>query len=70
MFKVPYWSSPNHRYLSGKFHQVWNTPQTKFPDGKYLLVIEVFDAAGNRIKPNGAAGPGSATSSFGAGSRR
>lgn len=60
LFTVPYWSSPNHRYLSGQFHQVWNTAQTQFPDGKYMLVIEVFDAAGNRIKPNGAAGPGTA----------
>lgn len=60
LFKVPYWSSPDHRYLSGQFHQVWNTAQTQFPDGKYMLVIEVFDAAGNRVKPNGAAGPGTA----------
>ena len=57
LFKVPYWSSPNHRYLTGQFHQVWNTP-VRSPDGKYLLTIEVFDAAGARIKPNGAAGPG------------
>jgi hypothetical protein len=60
LFAVPYWSSPDHRYLSGQFHQVWNTAQTQFPDGKYLLVIEVFDAAGNRVKPNGATGPGAA----------
>lgn len=60
LFKVPYWSSPDHRYLSGQFHQVWNTAQTVFPDGKYLLIVEVFDAAGNRVKPNGATGPGTA----------
>lgn len=60
LFKVPYWSSPDHLYLSGQFHQVWNTAQSQFPDGKYMLVIEVFDAAGNRIKPNGAIGPGTA----------
>lgn len=58
LFQVPYWSSPDHRYLSGQFHQVWNTAQTLFPDGKYMLIIEVFDAAGNRIKPAGAVGPG------------
>jgi hypothetical protein len=60
LFKVPYWSSPDHRYLSGQFHQVWNTAQALFPDGKYMLLVEVFDAAGNRVKPNGAAGPGTA----------
>jgi hypothetical protein len=58
LFHVPYWSSPSHRYLSGQFHQIWNTPQ--FADGKYLLLIEVFDAAGARIKPSGATGPGAA----------
>lgn len=60
LFKVPYWSSPDHRYLSGQFHQVWNTAQSQFPDGKYMLIIEVFDAGGNRIKPTGATGPGTA----------
>lgn len=60
LFTVPYWRSPDHRYLSGQFHQVWNTAQSQFPDGKYMLVIEVFDGQGNRIKPNGASGPGTA----------
>lgn len=60
LFRVPYWGSPNHRYLSGQFHQVWNTAEPRFGNGKYMLVIEVFDANGNRVKPNGAAGPGTA----------
>jgi hypothetical protein len=51
LFKVPYWHSPDHRYLSGQYHQIWNTAQALFPDGKYLLVIEVFDGLGNRVKP-------------------
>jgi hypothetical protein len=56
LFKVPYWGAPDRKYTSGQFHQVWDT--TKFSDGKYMLVVEVFNAAGARIKPNGAAGPG------------
>lgn len=60
LFKVPYWSSPDHRYLSDQYHQVWNTALSAFPDGKYILIIEVFDGAGNRIKPTGATGPGAA----------
>jgi hypothetical protein len=60
LFAVPYWSSPNHRYLSGQFHQVWNTAAAQFSDRRYMLVVEVFDAAGGRIKPNGATGPGTA----------
>lgn len=59
LFKVPYWSSPDHRYLSGQYHQVWNTAQTPFNDGKYMLILEVFDNSGNLIKPTGAAGTGS-----------
>lgn len=59
LFRVPYWSSPDHRYLSGQFHQVWNTPR-RSPNGKFMLLIELFDGAGLRIKPIGAAGPGTA----------
>ena len=55
LFKVPYWSSPDHQYLSGQFHQVWNTP-ARSPDGRYMLLIEVFDQDGVRIQPNGAEG--------------
>lgn len=58
LFKVPYWSSPDHRYLSGQYHQVWNTAQAPFDDGKYMLILEVFDKDGNQIKPTDAAGPG------------
>lgn len=57
LFRVPYWSSPDHRYLTGQFHQVWDTARSSFPDGKYLLVLEVFDGSGARIQPNGASGP-------------
>ena len=55
LFRVPYWAG-GLNWLSGQYHQVWNT--TEFDNGKYLLVIELFDAAGARIKPNGSAGPG------------
>lgn len=58
LFRVPYWSSPDHRYLSGQYHQVWNTAQAPFSDGKYMLILEVFDNSGNLIKPNGATGSG------------
>ncbi len=58
LFNVPYWSSPDHRYLSGQYHQVWNTAQAPFNDGKYMLILEVFDGSGNLIKPNGATGSG------------
>ena len=55
LFRVPYWSG-GMNWLSGQMHQNWNT--TTFPDGRYMLIIELFDSAGARIKPAGAAGPG------------
>ena len=60
LFTVPYWKSPDHRYLTGQYHQVWDT--TKFGNGRHLLVVELFDAAGHLIKPNSAPGgePGTA----------
>lgn len=58
LFVVPYWSSPDHRYLSSQLHQSWNTAQATFPDGKYMLILELFDSAGNRVKPTTAPGPG------------
>ncbi|TFW28936.1 hypothetical protein [Massilia horti] len=58
LFRIPYWNNTDHRYLSGQFHQVWNTASSNFPDGKYMLIIEVFDKSGNRIKPTGAPGAG------------
>jgi hypothetical protein len=41
-----------------QFHALLDT--TAHADGKYLIRIQVFDGAGNQIKPTGAAGPGTA----------
>jgi hypothetical protein len=57
LYSVPYWSGAGSRnWLSGQYHQIWNTPA--FANGRYHLILEVFDATGARIKPNGAVGPG------------
>ncbi|MCB1908177.1 MAG: hypothetical protein KDH15_12455 [Rhodocyclaceae bacterium] len=58
LFRVPYWSSPEHRYLSGQYHQIWDTARDEFGDRRFMLAIEVFDDAGSRIRPDGASGPG------------
>jgi hypothetical protein len=55
LFRVPYWSNGNY-WLSGQAHQNWNTSLSA--NAKYMLIIELFDSTGQRIKPNGAAGPG------------
>ncbi|WP_380877472.1 hypothetical protein ACFB49_12970 [Sphingomonas sp. DBB INV C78] len=59
LFTVPYWSN-GMNWLSGQFHQSWNT--TDFADGRYMLIIELFGPGGARIKPNGspAGDPGAA----------
>ena len=43
-------------WLANQFHGQIDT--TKFTDGKYLLTVEVFDAAGQRLRPTGADGAG------------
>ena len=59
LFRVPYWSN-GMDWLSGQYHQSWNT--TAFPDGKYMLILELFGPNGVRIKPSSAppAQPGTA----------
>ncbi len=39
-----------------QFHNYWDT--TSAGNGRYFVVVEVFDAAGIRLKPAGAPGPG------------
>ena len=59
LFTVPYWSG-GMNWLSGQYHQTWNT--TDQSDGNYLLILELFGPGGARIKPNGspAGDPGAA----------
>ena len=61
LVRIPYWSGGNY-WLSSQYHQRWNT--TLFPEDKYMLVVELFDASGGRIKPSSApaADPGTAQS--------
>ncbi len=57
LYLIPYESdAPDGGWLWFQFHQSWNT--TLHDNGKHLVIVEVFDAAGNRIKPAGAMGAG------------
>ncbi|HEX6067886.1 MAG TPA: hypothetical protein VFZ05_03715, partial [Nitrososphaera sp.] len=57
LYLIPYEAdAPDGGWLWFQFHQSWNT--TKGDNAKYLIVVEVFDAAGNKIKPQGSAGTG------------
>lgn len=46
----------SEEWLANQFHGQIDTSQ--FTDGKYLLTVEVFDAAGQRLRPTGADGAG------------
>ncbi|GAB4581381.1 MAG: hypothetical protein Fur0022_41280 [Anaerolineales bacterium] len=54
LFTIPYQADED--WHSGQYHGYLNT--TEFANGRHLLTLEVFDAAGNRLRPTGAGGPG------------
>lgn len=58
LYQIPYVNNSN-RWLGNQFHYALDT--TQFVDGNYNLMIELFDNAGNRIKPNGSTGAGTGT---------
>ena len=57
--KIPYDAgaplSPNEEWQEGQYHGV--IPTSDFANGRYLVMLEVFNAAGTRLKP--ATAPGS-----------
>lgn len=51
LYKIPY-VNDNNRWLGGQFHYSLNT--SSFSNGKYLLVLELFDSNGNKLIPSNA----------------
>ena len=54
LFTIPYFA--DHDWQDDQYHGFLDT--TALADDRYLVMIEVFDGAGNRLRPNGASGPG------------
>jgi hypothetical protein len=54
LYRIPYFS--DHDWQDDQYHGFLDT--TALSDDRYLVMIEVFDGAGNRLKPNGSSGPG------------
>jgi hypothetical protein len=50
LYRMPYWTNGND-WLSGQYHQLWDTRSPQFPDGKSMLILELFGPGGARIKP-------------------
>jgi hypothetical protein len=55
LIRIPYYSNTN-RWLGNQYHYALDT--TEFANGRYALILEIFDAAGNRLRPAGATGTG------------
>lgn len=55
LVRIPYYDNAN-RWLGNQFHYRLDT--RAFANGRYALVVELFDGAGNRLRPNGASGAG------------
>jgi hypothetical protein len=49
LYLIPY--RADHEFKSNQFHAYIDT--TALPEGRYLLTLEVFDAAGHRLHPTG-----------------
>lgn len=62
LYVIPYQDvdllDPLEEWDPDQFHGLLDT--TQHPNRRHLVRIEVFDAAGNQIKPNGSTGPGTA----------
>jgi hypothetical protein len=54
LYRIPY--DADHDWKDGQYHATIDT--TAFADDRHLLMIEIFDGGGNRIRPNGSSGPG------------
>jgi len=57
LYRIPY--DADRDWQDGQYHGAIDT--TGFADDRHLIMIEVFDASGNRIRPNGSSGPGNDT---------
>lgn len=65
LVQIPFNSLAYYGWLSNQYHAAWNTVEPSdpssptsspsFPNGKYLLTIELFDASANKICPPGTA---------------
>lgn len=54
LFRIPY--DADEEWQSGQYHALLDT--TRFARGRFLLTLEVFNAAGQRMRPAGTPDPG------------
>jgi hypothetical protein len=54
LYRIPY--DADHDWQDGQYHGIVDT--TAFANDRHLIMIEVFDASGTKIRPTGSSGPG------------
>lgn len=54
LYTIPYFA--DHDWQDDQYHGYLDT--TGLSNDRYLVMLEVFDAAGKQLRPNGASGPG------------
>ena len=57
LYRIPY-HRPVEDWLGGQFHAHVATDDGSMPNGQYLFVVDIFDAAGKRLIPAGAPAAG------------
>jgi hypothetical protein len=55
LYRIPY-PKANREWLNGQYHGY--LPTTEFANGRHLVMLEVFDEEGQRLRPAGSSGPG------------
>ena len=55
LYQIPYDTNPTTDWLSGQYHGYLNTDDARWndPTKRHLVMLEVFDASGRRLRPNG-----------------
>ncbi|MBA3715697.1 MAG: hypothetical protein H0W76_25165 [Pyrinomonadaceae bacterium] len=61
LFLIPYDIGIVGEWQSGQYHGYLDTTLAAFTDGRYLLTVEIFDAAGNQLRPTGTPDSGATT---------
>lgn len=56
LYRIPY-HRPVGDWLGGQFHGNIATADGSMPNGQYLFVVDIFDATGKRLIPDGVPGP-------------
>jgi hypothetical protein len=55
LYEIPYDTNPTTDWNAGQYHAYLNTndPRWSDPDKRHLVMIEIFDASGKRLRPSG-----------------